>query len=328
MTENIFRQASNRAGLEAPALLFVTGSLLAVTIIFSQLAATEGAPMLWFLSVVMGGAGLMLLTVTALTGQAKGDWNRRLIYSIGAGAFQALAMAMAYLSVAHVGVGYISLAFAFPLLVTYVLALTFGMERYFFLRALGVIVALAGGLLIAVSKFGGLTGNGDAVGWVLVASVIPVIIAGGNLYRTRFWPDGAPPILLAALTLLLAALLIAPVAAWTEGGPAALGLLKNQSLLVLTCLNIAAFAMQFVAYFQLQHVAGPVYLSQIGLVGAAVGTPVAVLFLGETLPQGFVLALVLIVAGAALFQVKGARKANMTARLRVRSWPKAAISQP
>ena len=73
MTENFFRQASNRAGLEAPALLFVTGSLLAVTIIFSQLAATEGAPMLWFLSVVMGGAGLMLLTVTALIGQRRAD---------------------------------------------------------------------------------------------------------------------------------------------------------------------------------------------------------------------------------------------------------------
>jgi len=76
MTENFFRQASNR-GLEAPALLFVTGSLLAVTIIFSQLATTEGAPMLWFLSVVMGGAGLMLLTVTALIGQRRADTAHR-----------------------------------------------------------------------------------------------------------------------------------------------------------------------------------------------------------------------------------------------------------
>ena len=77
MTEILFKQASNRAGLEAPALLFVTGSLLAVTIILSQLAPTEGAPMLWFLSVVMGGAGLMLLTVTALTGQRRADTAHR-----------------------------------------------------------------------------------------------------------------------------------------------------------------------------------------------------------------------------------------------------------
>ena len=115
--------------------------------------------------------------------------------------------------------------------------------------------------------------------------------------------------------LLLAALLIAPIAAWTEGGTGAVQLLTNPSLFVLTCLNIAVFALKFVAYFQLQHLAGPVYLSQIGSVAAAVGTPVAVLFLGETLPQGFMLALVLIVGGAALFQVRGGHKANLTARV-------------
>ncbi len=314
MAEILSAQASNRPGPIAPALLFVNGSLLAVTIIISRLATDEGAPILWFLAVVMAGAGVMLLSVAALTGRARGDWNRRLIYSVGAGAFQALAMTMAYLSVAHVGVGYVSLAFAFPLLVTYVLALAFGMERFAFPRALGVVVALAGGLMIAISKFSGLAGTGDAVGWVLVASAIPVIVAGGNLYRTRFWPVGAPPMLLAALMLLLASLLITPVAVWREGGSAAVGLLQNQYLLILTCLNIVAFALKFVAYFQLQHVAGPVYLSQIGLVGAAIGTLVAVLFMGETLPQGFLLALVLIVAGAALFQIKGARKADVTAR--------------
>ena len=43
MTEILSKQSSNRAGLEAPALLFVTGSLLAVTIILSRLATAQGA---------------------------------------------------------------------------------------------------------------------------------------------------------------------------------------------------------------------------------------------------------------------------------------------
>ncbi|WP_299391314.1 EamA/RhaT family transporter [Pelagibius sp.] len=295
-------QAPSQAGLAAPALLLVTGALLAVTIIVSRLAAAEGAPMLWFLTLVMGGAGLLLLAAAAAGGKAKGTWRPLLLYSLGAGAFQALATAMAYLSVAHVGAGYISLVFAFPLLLTYLLALVVGMERIATLRALGVGVALAGGLLLAAAKFDGLSGSGDAFAWVLTATAIPVVIAGGNLYRTRFWPEGAQPLLLAALMLLMAGVLAAPFAILSEGAGAVFTLWDNTTLLGLTGTNIAVFALQFVAYFRLQQTAGPVYLSQIGSVGAAVGAPVAVLFLGETLPQGFALALLLIVAGAVLFQ--------------------------
>lgn len=297
--------------LEAPGLLLVTGSLLAVTLIISRLAASEGAPLLWFLAVVMVGAGLILLIVSALTGQANLGakcWNRRLVYSLGAGAFQAVTMSMAYLSVAHVGVGYISLAFAFPLLVTYLLALTIGMEQYALRRALGVVVALAGGLMIAMSKFSGLSETGDAVGWVLVASAIPFVIAGGNLYRTRYWPTGAPPLLLAALMLLLAGLLVVPVAVMSEGTAGLSTVLREQFILGLTALNVIVFALKFVAYFKLQQVAGPVYLSQIGAVGAAVGTPVAVLFMGELLPHGFLVAIFLILVGALLFQMKEGRR--------------------
>ncbi len=294
--------------LEAPVLLAATGSLLAVTIIISRLAADHAAPMLWFLTVVLGGAGILLFLLAVHSGAVRGAWRPLALYGLGAGAFQALPSAMAYLSVAHVGAGYVSLAFAFPLLITYALALMFGMERFVRLGALGVAVALAGGLLLAFGKFDGLDG-GSGVGWVLVASGIPFIVAGGNLFRTRFWPSGAQPILLAALMLLLAAALTAPFAVGLEGGAAWNRLASTPMLVLLTGLNIAAFALQFIAYFRLQYVAGPVYLSQIGSVAAAVGTPVAVLLLGESLPDGFALALILVVGGAALFQIAG-RKAG------------------
>ena len=107
--------------------------------------------------------------------------------------------------------------------------------------------------------------------------------------------------------LLFAAGLIVPVALAVEGGPAAASLWQNPALLTFTLLNVAAFALKFVTYFRLQHVAGPVYLSQIGSVGAAVGLPVAVTLFGETLPYGFALAVALIVAGAILFQMRPSR---------------------
>lgn len=296
---------------QAPLLLLVTGTLLTVTIVLSRMAGTDGAPMLWFVSVSMGGGGVVLLAIAALSGQAKGVWKILLAYSLGAGLFQASSMATAYLAVAHVGVGYISLAFAFPLLITYVLALAVGMERLVWLRAAGVTVGLAGGLMIAVSKYAGLAeeqaSDGAALGWIIAASAIPFILAGGNLYRTRYWPKGAPPLLLAALMLIFAGALTAGAAVTLEGTAAATALWQNTALLTLTVINIAAFALKFMTYFQLQHVAGPVYLSQIGSVGAAVGIPVAVMYFGESLPDGFTLAVVLIVAGAVLFQLRTSR---------------------
>ncbi|MDA0664703.1 MAG: DMT family transporter, partial [Proteobacteria bacterium] len=267
-----------------------------------------GAPMLWFLSAVMVGSGLVLVVAALSVGSPKRRLRSLLLYSVGAGAFQAVPQAMAYLSVAHVGAGYISLAFAFPLLVTYVLALMLGMERLSLARALGVAVALAGGLMLVLSKFKGL--NGEAAVWVLVASAIPVVIAGGNLYRTRFWPVGADPLPLAALMLTISGLMVVPFAAGTEG-TAGLGILwRNEELLLLAGISIAVFAMRFVTYFKLQHVAGPVYLSQIGTVGAAVATPIAVIFMGEVLPQNFAIAIALIVAGVALFEYGRRRQKN------------------
>ncbi len=293
----------------APSLLVATGSLLAVTILISRLASDAGAPMLWFLCAVMGLAGAVLAAVVLATGAVGGEPRTVALYSLGAGAFQALPTAMAYLAVGAVGAGYLSVVFAFPLLLTYVLALALGMDRFSPLRATGVTVALAGGLLIARGKFAGAPDGGDAALWIAVASSIPFVIAAGNLYRTRFWPDGAPSMMLAACMLLVASACVAPVAAVTEGAAALPRLWDEGALLVLTLGNAAAFALQFVAYMRLQATAGPVYLSQIGSVAALVGAPAAVLLLGETLPEGFALAATLVVAGAVAFQLGTWRRA-------------------
>lgn len=300
MIDSSSERSAVPSGMMAPGLLFATGSLLGVSIILSRLAATGSAPMLWFLTVTMIGSGLILAGVALSRRRAQGSLRNLLFYGLGAGAFQAVPQAMAYLSVGHVGAGYVSIAFAFPLLVTYVLALLFRMERLSLSRSVGVAVALAGGLMLVLAKFDGL--SGDAAIWVLVVSAIPVVIAGGNLYRTRFWPVGAEPLPLAALMLLLGGLMLLPFAAWTEGFAGAARLWRIPALQVLICASIAVFALRFVTYFQLQHVAGPVYLSQIGTVGAAVATPIAVIFLGEVLPENFALAVLLIVAGVALFE--------------------------
>jgi hypothetical protein len=64
-----------RSPLQAPFLLLVTGTLLTVTIVLSRLAGDANAPMLWFVSVSMGGGGMILLGIAVLSGQATGIWK-------------------------------------------------------------------------------------------------------------------------------------------------------------------------------------------------------------------------------------------------------------
>lgn len=78
-------------------------------------------------------------------------------------------------------------------------------------------------------------------------------------------------------------------------------------MLIVLVIAIVTFVAQYVALFRLQQVAGPVYMSQIGSVAVILGSPVAVLVLGEQLPNGFALTALLIVPGFATFQYRAAK---------------------
>lgn len=289
-------------------LLVATGSLLAFTIILSRLASDRATPMLWYLGAVMGLAGMTLLLAASLRAAPGGERRRVLRYSLGSGCFQALPTTLAFLAVAHVGAGFLTLVYVFPLLLTYVLAVLLGMDRLSPLKILAVTLALAGGLILASARFSDLALAGGDTIWIFAAISIPFVLAAGNLYRTRYWPAGAPPLQLAAWMLLVAASLVLLLAVPVHGIFALPILWQDAQTVLLTLANASIFALQFVCYFRLQQVAGPVYLSQIGSVSAAVGVPVSVLFLGEHLPAGFALAAISMIAGVVLFQYARTRE--------------------
>ncbi|MCE3519213.1 hypothetical protein LXJ58_31180, partial [Escherichia coli] len=113
--------------------------------------------------------------------------------------------------------------------------------------------------------------------WVVVGLLIPVLLALGNVYRTVDWPQGADPTELAAGSHLTTALLLIPVIFYASGS-FAVGPLGNVPWLVVA--QVLASTCMFALYFRLQAVGGPVYLSQIGYVGAAVALIAGTLFLG------------------------------------------------
>jgi drug/metabolite transporter (DMT)-like permease len=296
-TATAHRAAPRAAGIVPPLLLIAVGSLLSLSVLLSKLAATGEVKMLWFLTLVFAGAGLILVAHGAATGQMRAI-GRFVPFAGGAGILAAGPSAMGYLSVAHVGAGYISLTFAFPVLLTFVFALAMGLYRVTAPGLAAVALGLGGGLVLAVGKAFAMDAG---PGWLLVASSIPFMLAAGNIYRTRFWPEGGRPAILAALTLVAGAVAATPVAMAVEGAPT-----LDARGMGLAAAGALTLALQYLLQFRLQALAGPVYMSQIGAVAAAVGAVLAVVVLGEALPAGFWPASLLIVAGAAVLQVANA----------------------
>lgn len=284
-------------------LLLVVGSLLAISVLLSKVAATLHAPMLTYLAFAMGGSGIILTTMNGGVRRGKDGFAALALYSLVAGALMALGSALGYLTVHKVGAAFIALALAFPPMLTWLLSLVLRMEKFDTFRISGLLIGLAGGVLLAVGK--GVGANSD-IGVVLVACAMPAVLAVGNVFRTRFWPKGASPRDLAGAMLICGSFLTLPFALYFEGATGVAALMQPPMLIVLL-IATATFVAQYAAFFRLQHIAGPVYMSQIGSVAAIVGSPIAVFALGEHLPNGFALSALLIVVGLAVFQYRVAK---------------------
>lgn len=288
---------AGKASAYAFGCLILVGSFIALSMMVAKLADTAGLPHLSFLAVAMAGAGLILLAIARLVGQTM-SWDLRIAeYGLVSGVLLAIPQALGFLAVGQVGAGFVSLSFAFPVLITWLLAVMVRLERPNLLRFLGVSLGLTAGILLASGQ--ALSGSAKVI-WSLVVLAIPVFLAVGNIYRSLRWPSRGGPVFLAALMLLGAALALAPVAALLEAARLA-ELFATAEAIWLLLAEIAVFAVLYLFFFILQQLAGPVYLSQIGIVAGVVGTLIAVFALGESPPPNLLLAAALMLVGSLLF---------------------------
>ncbi len=288
------------------ALLLGAGALLGITTNLAKLAAGAGLNPLAFLAWSVVGAAIILAGVGTARHRLPPLNARTTEYFVVAGLVGLAAPnLLSFAAVSHVGAGFVALSIAFPPLLTYLGALILGMEQFQTRRAAGVVLALGGGVLLAILKLS--EPDTDAF-WVAVTLCIPVFLAIGNIYRTARWPEGAAsdelaPGMLATSGLML---LIAGMIAGSFnffGGLAGFSLavpLDRIAPVLLILAQMVTFSVFYLLYFVLQKHGGPVYLSLLGSVAAVVGVPIAVLLLGEVPPQGLAVGGVLIAVGVGL----------------------------
>ena len=284
--------------------LLITGALLAISINLQKLAGEAGLTGASFLAWSLAGATVVLVGVSVVRHRLPALNAHTIEYFVIAGLLGLAAPnLLTFAAIPHVGAGFVALALPFSPLFTYLGALALGMEQFQTRRAGGVVLALGGGALLAALK---LSEPDVDTFWVAVTLCSPILLAGGNIYRTARWPEGAAPDELAPGMLGAAALILFVVGAVMEnflGRVAQFSLavpMDHAAPVLLILAQMVTFSVMYLLFFVLQKHGGPVYLSLLGSVAAIIGVPIAVFLLGEAPPQGLAVGGILIAVGVGL----------------------------
>ncbi len=267
--------AQNR---QAIGLLLYTGLLFGVNFPLGKIATAAGVPpLVWAMVVSFGAAGL-LLPGLILQGRLRLPRGQMLRYTAISGLVSFAAVnGLVFLLIPHVGAGYTLLMFALSPVATLAVTALAGLKVPGRLGLIGIGFGLAGAAVVAVTRDG--SGGAGGAFWPVLAFGLPVLLALGNVYRTLDWPEGAHPAVLAFWSHLFA---LAAFATVQLGSSGTLPLDSLRAVPLATILQALAAGLTFPAYFALQKAGGPVLLSQIGYVAAAVGLATGTLFLGES----------------------------------------------
>jgi drug/metabolite transporter (DMT)-like permease len=264
--------------LNSPAaLLLLVGALLGLNFPLGKLAAAAGVPPLIWSALISGGGAVLLGIALAVKRIAFPLDGRHLRYFlIVAVVSYALPNALVYSAIPHLGSAYAAILFTLSPMFTVVFSMAARLRRPKRLELAGIVIGFVGTLLVASAR--GEMGRPVEWLWIGIGVLVPLSLAIGNVYRTIDLPRETPALVLAVGSNAVAAILLL-AAAWATGTLGAAATLTTVPGIAL--LQVAASAAMFALFFQLQVVGGPVTLSQIGTVGAAVGVVAGTFGLGE-----------------------------------------------
>ena len=160
-------------------------------------------------------------------------------------------------------------------------------------KFLGVVLGLAGVVVIVgIDALRGLGAHTAAeVACVVGSASYGIATVIGRRY------EGVSPLFPAAGTVILAAVVLAPIAWWFEWAAGAPPQPSARSVVALLASGFFSTAMGFLVYFRLLATLGPIATSSQAFLRIGVGVAIGVVFLGETLRPEAWIGLLLVIAG-------------------------------
>jgi len=263
---------------QSPGLLLIAvGALLGLNFPLGKLAMAAGvSPIVWSALISAGGAIVLGCALLVRRLPVRVDTRHLRYFGVVALVSYAFPNVLVYSLIPKLGSGYIAIFFTLSPMFTVALSFAARLRAPRGLELSGVAIGFAGAMLVASAR--GQAGQSVDWLWAVVGLLVPFSLAAGNVYRTLDWPQDANLLWLAVGSNAASALILAVLAGATSGA-ASVPLLLTIPGIVLA--QIAASATMFALFFRLQAVGGPVTLSQIGTVAAAVGVILGTFGLGE-----------------------------------------------
>jgi drug/metabolite transporter (DMT)-like permease len=259
-------------------MLFLIGLAFAMTFVFNRLAITNGAPLIpYVLWQAVGGALILLIACRAKDQLPVLSPKYLRVYFL-TGLFNVcLPIFVLSLVAPKVPSGILSLGLMLIPLMIYILALALDMDRFRWVRLIGILLGLAGVLFVLLPKAS--LPSPDMVGWVLLGLLAPLCYALGAILMAWFEAPAARSLPLACGLLIASAVIMAVVMVasgnwwffdgqFATGHWAVVGAMANQAVI-------------FVLMFEIIKRAGPVFFSTSNYIATLVGVGFGILFFGD-----------------------------------------------
>jgi len=284
----------------ALSLLLVLGTIRGGATSVAKYVSIHGVPPLGYAFWQSSLAAILLLTlrhrkVFEFT-RTMGQWRLYLVCGLLG---MALPNVVFFYVARHIPAGYLAVILTTVPLLTYTFALSLGMERPDWARALGIVLGFSGAVLIAAPT----SADGFRIDWfVMLAFLCPTAYAATSIYVARHSTKGSDPLLQAAGTQLAAAVFLLP-AALVSGQFHPLWVMPGlpEALIVLHGVMAAA---AYSLFFRIVQLAGPVFYSQSAYVIAVTGIGWGMIVFGEHHGGWFWAAVILILGGLTLVNVR------------------------
>jgi drug/metabolite transporter (DMT)-like permease len=266
-------------GPAAFVLLFLVGLTFGMMFMFNRLATTHGVPFIPYVFLQALGGALILLALCGARHQLPGFSGKSLRYYLVMAIFNfSLPFSILSLVAPKVPSGILSLGLMLIPLMIYALALALGMDRFHWVRLSGLLLGLAGVLLVLLPKTS--LPSPDLAGWVAVGMLAPLCYALGTILMAWVQPAAEKSLSLACGLLIAATFSLAPVLLiartwWFFDGPLDIGHWAVAGAIV----NTAAI---YVLVYEIIRRAGPVFFSTSNYIATLLGIGFGILFFGDT----------------------------------------------
>jgi drug/metabolite transporter (DMT)-like permease len=284
----------NRAVAVSTGMLFLCGISWGLSFSLNKIAITGGIPFVPYVFWQSLGAGLALLVLSFVTGN-RPSLRREALKLYGVAALLDLVipfLALNYVA-AKLPAGIVSLGQTLVPALTFAFALMFRIERFDWIRGLGLSLGIGGVLLVLLPQTS--LPSPELVGFVLIALIAPVCYGFVNILVVLMRPPQSHSIPLSAGLLLCSALFLLPVMAVTDSWWFFDNGLDDgaQALIGVTALN----ALFWYLLFEIIHRAGPVFFSTYNYVAPLAGIGWGIIIFDENHSVWIWAALALMLAG-------------------------------